>query len=192
MENNNNPHTALLVMDVQGAIVKMINEETPFFDALKKAIKSARSSKLPVIYIVIGFRNGSPEMSPNNKSFNLLKSAGMDLVSEEATKIHQSIAPEEEDIVIVKKRTSAFTGSDLEVVLRSLGIKNIVLTGIATSGVVLSTLREAADKDYSITVLSDCCADRDDEVHRVLITKVFPRQAEVILAGDWCNNNILL
>jgi nicotinamidase-related amidase len=192
MENNNNPHTALLVMDVQGAIVKMINEETPFFDALKKAIKSARSSKMPVIYIVIGFRNGYPEMSPNNKSFNLLKSAGMDLVSEEATKIHQSIAPEEEDIVIVKKRTSAFTGSDLEVVLRSLGIKNIVLTGIATSGVVLSTLREAADKDYSITVLSDCCADRDDEVHRVLITKVFPRQAEVILAGDWCNNNILL
>jgi nicotinamidase-related amidase len=192
MENNNNPHTALLVMDVQGAIVKMINEETPFFDALKKAIKSARSSKMPVIYIVIGFRNGYPEMSPNNKSFNLLKSAGMDLVSEDATKIHQSIAPEEEDIVIVKKRTSAFTGSDLEVVLRSLGIKNIVLTGIATSGVVLSTLREAADKDYSITVLSDCCADRDDEVHRVLITKVFPRQAEVILAGDWCNNNILL
>ncbi len=192
MENNNNPHTALLVMDVQGAIVKMINEENPFFDSLKKAIKSARSSKMPVIYIVIGFRNGYPEMSPNNKSFNLLKSAGMDLVSEEATKIHQSIAPEEEDIVIVKKRTSAFTGSDLEVVLRSLGIKNIVLTGIATSGVVLSTLREAADKDYSITVLSDCCADRDDEVHRVLITKVFPRQAEVILAGDWCNNNILL
>jgi len=192
MENNNNQHTALLVMDVQGAIVKMINEETPFFDALKKAIKSARSSKMPVIYIVIGFRNGYPEMSPNNKSFNILKSAGMDLVSEEATKIHQSIAPEKEDIVIVKKRTSAFTGSDLEVLLRSLGIKNIVLTGIATSGVVLSTLREAADKDYSITVLSDCCADRDDEVHRVLITKVFPRQAEVILAGDWCNNNFLL
>ena len=192
MENNNNQHTALLVMDVQGAIVKMINEETPFFDSLKKAIKSARSSKMPVIYIVIGFRNGYPEMSPNNKSFNLLKSAGMDLVSEEATKIHQSIAPEKEDIVIVKKRTSAFTGSDLEVVLRSLGIKNIVLTGIATSGVILSTLREAADKDYSITVLSDCCADRDDEVHRVLITKVFPRQAEVILAGDWCNNNFLL
>lgn len=192
MENNNNQHTALLVMDVQGAIVKMINEETPFFDSLKKAIKSARSSKMPVIYIVIGFRNGYPEMSPNNKSFNLLKSAGMDLVSEEATKIHQSIAPEKEDIVIVKKRTSAFTGSDLEVLLRSLGIKNIVLTGIATSGVILSTLREAADKDYSITVLSDCCADRDDEVHRVLITKVFPRQAEVILAGDWCNNNFLL
>jgi nicotinamidase-related amidase len=66
-----------------------------------------------------------------------------------------------------------------------LGITHILLTGIATSGVVLSTLREAADKDYAITVLSDCCADRDDEVHRVLMTKVFIRQAEVMKAEEW-------
>jgi len=60
-----------------------------------------------------------------------------------------------------------------------------VLTGIATSGVVLSTLREAADKDYAITVLSDCCADSDEEVHRMLMTKIFKRQAEVINAVEW-------
>ncbi len=60
-----------------------------------------------------------------------------------------------------------------------------MLAGIATSGVVLSTLREAADKDFKITVLSDCCADRDEEVHRVLTTKVFPRQADVMTAEEW-------
>ena len=60
-----------------------------------------------------------------------------------------------------------------------------MLSGIATSGVVLSTLREAADKDYAITILSDCCADRDEEVHRVLTTKVFARQAEVMKAVEW-------
>jgi nicotinamidase-related amidase len=60
-----------------------------------------------------------------------------------------------------------------------------VLTGISTSGVVLSTLREAADKDYQITVLSDCCADMDDEVHRVLTTKIFPRQADVLTVQEW-------
>ncbi len=80
---------------------------------------------------------------------------------------------------------SAFTGSDLEVILRAQQIQHIVLAGIATSGVVLSTLREAADKDYMITVLSDCCADRDEEVHRVLTTKMFPRQAEVMTAEEW-------
>jgi nicotinamidase-related amidase len=60
-----------------------------------------------------------------------------------------------------------------------------VLTGIATSGVVLSTVREAADKDYRLTVLADCCADGDQEVHQVLTTKVFPRQADVLTVGEW-------
>ena len=91
-----------------------------------------------------------------------------------------------EEMIITKKRVSAFTGSDLEVVLRSLDIKQLILTGIATGGVVLSTLREAADKDYKLTVIADCCADRDDEVHRILTTKVYPRQALVVTAGEWC------
>ncbi len=88
-------------------------------------------------------------------------------------------------MVVVKKRVSAFTGSDLEVVLRSLDVSSLVLTGIATSGVVLSTLRQAADLDYQLTVLRDGCADADPEVHRVLMDKVFPRQAAVVTAEEW-------
>jgi nicotinamidase-related amidase len=88
-------------------------------------------------------------------------------------------------VEVTKRRVSAFTGSDLEVVLRSREITTLVLTGIATSGVVLSTLREAADKDYELFVLSDCCADGDPEVHRVLLEKVFPRQAEVLDSETW-------
>lgn len=79
-------------------------------------------------------------------------------------------------------------GSDLEVVLRANSIQHLVLTGIATSGVVLSTLREAADKDYRLTVLSDCCADPDAEVHLMLTTKVFPRQADVLTHTQWMDN----
>jgi nicotinamidase-related amidase len=60
-----------------------------------------------------------------------------------------------------------------------------VLAGIATSGVVLSTIRQAADLDYELTVLEDGCADADPEVHRVLMEKVFPRQASVITAQEW-------
>jgi nicotinamidase-related amidase len=99
--------------------------------------------------------------------------------------VHPSVAPHAKDLVIIKKRVSAFAGSDLEVILRSQGLTHLVLTGVATSGVVLSTLREAADKDYQLTVLSDCCEDRDEEVHRVLMTKVFIRQAEVMEADAW-------
>ena len=99
--------------------------------------------------------------------------------------VHPEIAPQTGDIQVTKRRISAFTGSDLEVVLRSLDATHLVLGGIATSGVVLSTLREAADKDYRLTVLADCCVDEDEEVQRVLLNKIFPRQAEVLQAADW-------
>jgi nicotinamidase-related amidase len=71
------------------------------------------------------------------------------------------------------------------VVLRARGIDTLVLTGIATSGVVLSTPRQAADLDYRLTVLADGCLDGDPEVHRVLTEKIFPRQADVLTVDDW-------
>ena len=86
---------------------------------------------------------------------------------------------------MTKLRVSAFAGSDLEVLLRAGKTEHLVLAGIATSGVVLSTLRQAADLDYQLTVLSDGCLDGDAEVHRVLLEKVFPRQSAVVTIADW-------
>jgi len=184
-QKNCNQNTALLVMDVQGATVKRLKDATTFFQSVNKAIQTARDKKIPVIYVVVGFRKGYPEASLNNKAFSAIKNGVMDFDTEEAMQIHASVAPQPDDVIVTKKRVSAFTGSDLEVVLRSLEIKHLVLSGISTSGVVLSTLREAADKDYVLTVLSDCCADMDEEVHRVLTTKIFPRQAEVMTSEEW-------
>jgi nicotinamidase-related amidase len=99
--------------------------------------------------------------------------------------IHPAVAPADNDVIVTKRRVSAFTGSDLEVVLRAADVDHLVLTGIATSGVVLSTLRQAADLDYRLTVLADGCLDADPEVHRVLMEKVFPRQADVVRIADW-------
>lgn len=50
---------------------------------------------------------------------------------------------------------------------------------------MLSTLREAADKDFQISVLSDACADREEDVHAFLTTKIFPRQADVVTVAEW-------
>jgi len=68
---------------------------------------------------------------------------------------------------------------------QSLNTALMVMTGFATGGVVLSTLREAADKDFHLSVLSDGCGDADPEVHTVLLSKVFPRQAQVLTVGEW-------
>jgi nicotinamidase-related amidase len=177
--------TALLIMDMQMGILAMFPESKDLVLRTGKAIAHARSINMPVIYVVVGFRQGMPEVSEHNKGFAASKERLAGVKMEQFMKIHPDIGPSEGEITVIKRRVSAFTGSDLEVVLRAKGIQHIVLTGLATSGVVLSTLREAADKDYLITVLSDGCGDGDEEVHRVLTTKVFPRQAEVVSIEEW-------
>jgi nicotinamidase-related amidase len=182
---SNKQHTALLVMDIQAGILGSYPNASELTGKIADAIACARKQHIPVLYVRVGFRSGMPEVGVNNKIFQASKERMGDTDMDEWMKIDSSVEPLPNEIVITKRRISAFTGSDLEVVLRAQGIRHLILTGIATSGVVLSTLREAADKDYLITVLSDCCADRDDEVHHVLMSKVFTRQAEVLTAAEW-------
>jgi nicotinamidase-related amidase len=181
----NKQNTALLVMDMQTAILGHIPDPEGLLKNVTRAITHARNKKIPVIYVVVGFRPGMPEISPNNKGFSASKERLASASMEEWVKIHPDVAPQVEEVVVTKRRISAFTGSDLEVVLRAKGIQHVILTGISTSGVVLSTIREAADKDYRLTVIADCCADGEEEVHRVLTTKVFPRQADIFTIEEW-------
>ena len=177
------PTTALLVMDMQNGIVERFGDAV--LEPAARAIAAAHDAHLPVIYVRVAFRAGYPEVSPRNRTFAALRDAGTMAQDDEATAIHPALAPEPGDVVVLKRRVSAFAGSDLDVVLRAGGIEALLLCGIATSGVVLSTLRQAADLDYGLTVLRDACADGDDEVHRVLLDKVFPRQADVVDAAAW-------
>jgi nicotinamidase-related amidase len=177
---------ALLIMDVQNGIVSRLGGRADTLLAtLADAIGSARAAGVPVVYVRVAFRPGGPEMSPKNRIFAAL--AGSDAMDESgpATQIHPAVAPDPGEVLVTKRRVSAFSGSDLDVVLRAIGVDSLVLAGIATSGVVLSTLRQAADLDFGLTVLEDGCADADPEVHRVLMEKVFPRQASVRTAAEW-------
>ncbi len=177
---------ALLVMDLQNGIVERLGDEsTSLIDTLAKVLDAARSAEKLVIFVRVAFREGAPEASTRNKSFAALAQSSVMSESAASTQIHDRLSPHEGDVVVVKRRVSAFSGSDLDVVLRANGVDSLVLAGIATSGVVLSTLRQAADLDFSLTVLSDACADFDPEVHRVLVEKVFPRQAAVMSAAEW-------
>ncbi len=178
--------SALLVMDVQIGIVDRVPEgASSLLERIGAATSAARTAGIPVVYVRVAFRDGRADVSPRNKSFAAVAGRGGMGIDDPATQVHPAVAPGPDDVVVVKKRVSAFTGSDLEVVLRSLGVSRMVLTGISTSGVVLSTVRQAADLDYGITVLRDACADTDPEVHRVLLDKVFPRQADVVSTDEW-------
>jgi nicotinamidase-related amidase len=84
-----------------------------------------------------------------------------------------------------KSRVNAFAGTDLEQVLRAKQVETLVLFGIATSGVVLSTVLHAWDADYRLVIISDCCVDLDTELHACLMQKVFPRRASVVTSEEF-------
>ncbi len=175
--------SALLVMDLQAAILDSFpGDNEPLLARTASLLERARAVGMRVIYVVVGFRAGYPEVSPTNPVFGPVRASGRFLQGSPGSEVHPAVAPATADVVVTKHRVSAFAGTDLDMILRASGIDTLVLTGLATSGVVLSTLRHAADADYRAVVVADCCGDRDPEVHRVLTEKVFPRQSTVTTA----------
>ncbi|KUL38887.1 isochorismatase [Streptomyces sp. NRRL F-4489] len=177
--------SALLVMDVQQAIVDIAGADAAYLSRVRRAIDAARAADMPVIYVVIGFRPGFPEVGTRNRALAAIAQAGLYAEGAPGTGIHPEVAPRPGDVVVTKRRASAFSGSDLDVLLRARGIDSLVLTGIATSAVVLSTLCQANDLDFGLTVLADGCLDLDPEVHRVLTERLFPQWADVLTVDDW-------
>ncbi|MET9495654.1 isochorismatase family cysteine hydrolase [Streptomyces sp. NPDC006552] len=177
--------SALLVMDVQQAIVDAVDDGSGYLPRLRRAIDAARAAEIPVIYVVIALRPGFPEVGTRNKPLAAIAREGLYVEGAPGTGIHPAVAPRPGDVVVTKRRASAFSGSDLDVVLRARGIDSLVLTGIATSAVVLSTVCQANDLDLGLTVLADACLDPDPVVHRVLVERLFPQWAEVVGVDDW-------
>lgn len=173
--------TVLLVMDIQSSIVATAPSE--MLEAVARAIAGARTARVPVVYVRVALRPGRAGVSPRNRRLTRLQAA----LTEGAPglEFHPAIAPEPEDIVLTKHRVSAFAGSGLDVLLRSLGTTRLVLTGVSTSTVVLMTAMTAADLDFDITVLSDGCFDSRPRVHDMLMSDVFPAMATVATASDW-------
>jgi nicotinamidase-related amidase len=177
--------TALLVMDYQDGIVARIDDPTDLLARMAAAIAAARARGLRIGYVRVAFTDQDYAALPQtNANFSALAAGRMMDDDAPHTQVHEAVAPEPGDIVVRKVRVGAFSTTDLDGQLRRSGVDTLVLAGIATSGVVLSTVRDAADRDYRVLVVEDLCADTDPEVHRVLTTKVFPRQATVISSDD--------
>ena len=141
----------------------------------RAVLEAARQAEMLVAYIVVNFRPGYPEISERKTSGRV---SPTDLVS----LIIPEVQPLPHEPVVVKHRVNAFFGTDLESILRAHAIDTLVLLGHATSGVILSTVRYAADADYRLVVVEDGCTHRDAEVHAWLMQRIFPRQATVVSA----------
>ncbi len=172
--------TALLALDFQNGIVGFVPGASHIFKPAAETLDAARKASVSIIHVGLGFRPGYPEITSNHPIFERVRQGDLFLLGSESSSFHNTLSPLEGEIIVIKHRVSAFSGNDLEMILRSQGIKTLIFFGISTSGIVLSTLRQASDLDFQCVVVKDACFDSDDEVHRVLTEKVFPRQARVV------------
>ena len=162
-----NPNkTAVLIMDYQNQQLSNLSDASrdEILAKANEVLAKARSKNIPVIYVEVLRGERTPE-----------------------TEIHPAVTPKPGEVVLTKSRVGPFSTTNLDEVLKKQGIETLVLMGITTSGCVLSTVRWAVDVDYRPIVLSDCCADMDEEVQRVLMGKVLSRsgQATVVTSQEF-------
>ncbi|MFB8031413.1 cysteine hydrolase family protein [Streptomyces sp. NPDC056004] len=177
-------NTALLVMDYQPAILAFLPEDkdrNALLGRVEGAIADVRANRGTIAYVRVGFTEADWDAIPaSNRSFAPLAQHRAMHHEEPAAAVHERLAPQDGDIIVRKVRYSGMSTTDLDQQLRERGITTLVVSGISTGGVVLSTVVEAADRDYQLYVLSDGVADPDPEVHNVLLHRVLPSRAHII------------
>lgn len=173
--------TALLTLDFQKGILDFVPGAEAAIPNAAKAVELARKKKFHIIHVGMGFAEGHPEIpdADTDSPFKRVKQNNLFVKGTPSAEFHGSIFRPAE-LAVHKQRVGAFSENQLHLILRARDIENLVVFGISTSGVTLSTLRRAFDLDYRCCVLKDACYDPDPEVHRVLAEKIFPRQAAVL------------
>ncbi|GAA3184073.1 MULTISPECIES: cysteine hydrolase family protein [Streptomyces] len=174
--------TALLLMDLQ--LRNLAHAPDGYLPRAVHALGAARAAGIPVIHVALQLRDGHADAHPRNKTFGSLPS-GLFTPGDPDAALHPDVAPADGEIVVHKNRVSAFAGNDLRQLLAVQDVTHLVLAGIATGGVVLSTALQATDLDLRVTVLSDACADPDPDLHDTLLRSVLARRGEVATAGAW-------
>jgi nicotinamidase-related amidase len=178
--------TALLVMDYEAWVLDRVPDAAELLIRAADTIAVMRGYGGQVGYVRMAFEDADYDAIPPTSMMGArIAAAGRTFHADSpATAIPDQVAPQAHDIVVRKTRVGAFSTTDLDEQLRDRGIDTLILAGLSTSGVVLSTVRDAHDRDYRLLVLADLTADPDQEIHDFLIGRVLPRQAQVITSAD--------
>lgn len=181
---------AVLAMDLQKSILGFLPNPADLLSTVSRVIDAVRRHGGYAGFVRVGFLAAELDSFPEHSAMGArVRAAGPKMHADsEMTAVHPAIKPRQGDILVRKTRVGAFSTTDLHFRLKALAVDTLVLTGVYTSGVVLSTVREAHDLDYRIIVLSDGCADPDPEVHTFLVDRIFPKQASVCTAADLCGS----
>ena len=169
--------TALVVIDLQKGIASRQTQPYSAGSVIENASKLAnafRLMRMPIFLVRVSHSPGSMLKTISDSGFSQSGEMPADWAE-----IVPELGPKGGDIVITKRQWGAFYGTDLDLHLRRMGIKDIVLCGIATSYGVESTARFAYEYNYQQIFAEDAMSDLSAETHRVAIEAVFKRMGRV-------------
>jgi len=168
-----------------GAMPKLIKEKN-LLGTINKLMIAGRTAKVPVIHVRHAYRPDYADLPSNVRIFQGMKQMQALQDGTWGAEIHADLKPEPQDFVLSKTRVSAFYASPLEGILQAQGITHLVLTGVATDGVVEGTARDGADRGYTIIIPEDCCVGTTEESDRVLVGGIL-----ALLTTVWCADEVM-
>lgn len=181
----------LLVMDFQNDLVHPEGAfrhwgipyrvaEAGVIPRLVELREAARSAQVPVVYTAYVVREATARTPPPSPFFDQISAAGAMREGTWGGRIHDDLAPADNEIVIAKWRPNPFLGTELETVLRGLGARTLILTGIVTEWVVEEAARHGAAVGYRIVVAADCCESARDHFRDHSLRRILPQLGEVL------------
>jgi len=193
--------TAMIVVDMENDFVAPgAPLETPagraMLPTLKRALTFCREHGIPVIYTTHAHRRGGCDMGRFKDLWPPIRQGAGLVEGESGIEIYPEIAPQAGEIVITKRRYSAFYGTDLEIILRGLGVDTVVISGVTTENCCHATARDALFRDYKVVFLSDATGTFDypdvgqggmtaAEVHRATLVILSVSTAHVMTTDEF-------
>jgi len=203
--------TALLVIDMQndwilqeGAAAKLgfllwqEVERGRTIEKIRRMMKTARECRIPIFHVRTIYRKDFKDAANTVTDFSLelqkrnpckspkdyMKDAGLVIEGTWGSKFVDELQPDGLDYVITKKRSSAFYNTDLELQLNSIGVRTLIISGIATDGCVDATVHDAENRDFNIIVLTDCTVATEKALQKFWMKAVFPKRTVTMSAKE--------
>jgi ureidoacrylate peracid hydrolase len=180
--------TALLVIDMQsdflvpGSPVAVRGGED-IIPAVERALDHARSSGMLVVFTAQVHRAGGSDLGRLAELWPFLVTGEVLVEGSAGADLHPRVVRQADEPLILKRRYSAFFGTDLDVLLRGRGIDTVLIAGVTTENCCHATARDAMFHDYRVGVLGDAVATSDPDVQRITLA-VLNRTTGHVLSVD--------